>query len=243
MFYSCNLNAPSVKNIALTINKAVTNNPRIDLGIDSTITSDAQVKKDLGLIKYKGWDMYVNNSNATTYTLPKYAGCTTYDEIKAKDANYLTNDIVNGEWTEHLPDLLEDINKDWNDGMFYACSALTAFNADMSSLTNGDTMFRGCSNLTTFNANLSSLTDGSSMFYGCNALTAFTSDLPNLTNGYCMFNCCSNLNSFYGDLSSLTNGMYMFERCSKLTSFYGDLSSLANGEGMFRDCQLSLPSV
>ena len=42
---------------------------------------------------------------ATDYTLPKYAGCTTIDEIKVKDANYLTTDIVNGEWTEHLPDL------------------------------------------------------------------------------------------------------------------------------------------
>jgi hypothetical protein len=42
---------------------------------------------------------------ATDYTLPKYAGCTNYNAVKAKDANYLTNDIVNGVWSEHLPDL------------------------------------------------------------------------------------------------------------------------------------------
>ena len=79
MFSNCSLNAPSVQNIALTINK-VTNSPRIDIGVDTTIVSDTQVKKDLGLIKHKGWDIYVNNSSATSnYTLPKYAGCTTVD--------------------------------------------------------------------------------------------------------------------------------------------------------------------
>ena len=51
-------------------------------------------------------------------------------------------------------------------------------------------MFYGCSNLESFNADLSSLTDGSYMFYGCSNLTSFTSDLSNLTNGKDMFYSC-----------------------------------------------------
>ena len=89
----------------MTINRN-TSNKRFDIGVDTTITSDAQVKRDLGLIKYKGWDLYTNDSNTTsTYTLPKYAGCTTNNEVKSKDSKYKTNDIVNGVWGEHLPDL------------------------------------------------------------------------------------------------------------------------------------------
>jgi hypothetical protein len=114
MFSGCNLDAPSVKNIALTINKTVTNNPRIDLGIFGAIIVDEQVKKDVGLIKHKGWNVYANYDNTTmSYTLPKYAGCTTIDSVKAKDANYLTNDIVNGVWSEHLPDF-NDYGKMFN---------------------------------------------------------------------------------------------------------------------------------
>jgi hypothetical protein len=41
MFEDCKLNAASVKNIALTINKTVTDNPIIDLGVDTTIVSNA----------------------------------------------------------------------------------------------------------------------------------------------------------------------------------------------------------
>lgn len=116
MFHMCSLDAPSVKNIALKINKNVTNNPSFDIGINSSITSDAQVKKDIGLIKHKGWDVYTNDSNATsTYTLPKYAGCATVNEVADIDANYKTNDVVNGAWTEHLPDLTHGMG-DANDG-------------------------------------------------------------------------------------------------------------------------------
>jgi hypothetical protein len=107
MFHLCSLNAPSVKNIALTINRT-TSNARFDIGVDMDIANDAQVKKDLGLIKQKGWNLWINGGKITTdYTLPKYAGCTNVDEIKAKDANYKTTDIVNGVWTEHLPDLTD----------------------------------------------------------------------------------------------------------------------------------------
>jgi hypothetical protein len=106
MFHNCKLDAPSIKNIALTINRNVTNNPRIDLGIGTAICSEAQVKKDLGLIKSKGWTMYDTNSyEITDYTNPKYKDCTDTAQIKSKDNDYL-EDIVNGSWTEHLPDLL-----------------------------------------------------------------------------------------------------------------------------------------
>jgi hypothetical protein len=74
--------------------------------VGSSIVNNAQVKRDLGLIKHKGWNIFVNGSNGTnSYTLPKYARCTDGSEITAKNANYKTTDIVNGVWTEHLPDL------------------------------------------------------------------------------------------------------------------------------------------
>lgn len=237
IFYGCSLNEPSVQNIALTVNK-ITNNARFDIGVDETIQDDVQVKRDLGLIKHKGWNLWINGSNlASDYTLPKYAGCTTVDSVKAKDANYLTNDIVNGVWGEHLPDL--------NDGTktFYKCTAMTAFNGDLSSLTNGQHMFRDCSNLASFNIPLGSLTYGRSMFYDCSNLTTFTSNLSSLTNGNYMFWYCTNLTSFTGDLSSLTIAYDMFYHCTNLTTFDSDLSSLTNGLNMFSGCKLNLNSL
>lgn len=107
MFYNCTLNAPSIQTIALTINRQ-NYNQRFDIGINANYISisDAQVKKDLGLIKHKGWDLFVNgNRDSSNYTLPKYAGCTNVNSVKTKDSNYKTNDIVSGVWGEHLPDL------------------------------------------------------------------------------------------------------------------------------------------
>ena len=190
MFANCTLNKSSVQNIALTINKN-TSNARISLGINTGIKSNEQVKRDLGLIKYKGWDLYVNNSNATSnYTLPKYAGCTTRASIVAKNSNYKTNDIVNGVWAEHLPDLEVGLN-DVDGGLFYDCTNLTSFSADLSSMTNGSLMFFGCTNLTSFKSNLSSLTYGISMFYNCKLDTASVQNIAdtikNVTdsnNGY-----------------------------------------------------------
>jgi hypothetical protein len=138
MFYGCKLDAPSVKNIALTINKNVTGKPRFDLGVLDP--NDEQVKKDIGLITYKGWDVYTNNSNATTtYTFPKYEGYTTYEEIAALPTDYL-DDIVNGVWSEHLPDLEKGFYTD-GDGMFTFCSTLESFNGYLSRLENGSYMF------------------------------------------------------------------------------------------------------
>jgi hypothetical protein len=162
MFRDCKLDAPSVKNIALTINKKLKNVPRFEIGVDKNIVNDEQVKKDLGLIKYKGWDVYRNGSNVdTTYAFPKYAECTNLADVNARDESYKTTDIVNGSWTEHLPDLLNGTE------MFNGCSNLTTFNADLSSLTDGARMFYDCDSLKTFNSDLSSLTEGDNMFWGC----------------------------------------------------------------------------
>lgn len=242
MFHLCSLDAPSVKNIALTINKN-TSNARFDIGVANNIANDEQVKKDLGLIKHKGWKLWINGGNLPMdYTLPKYAGCTDKNSIAQKNSNYLTTDIVNGAWGEHLPDLETCFGIE-GEGVFMNCYTLTTFNADLSSLTNGARMFNQCSNLTSFNSNLSSLTNGSSMFNGCENLTSFNVDLPSLTNGVGMFSSCSNLSEFNGDLSALTLGAYMFENCTRLFTFSSNLSSLQDGTNMFSNCQLSLTSV
>lgn len=120
---------------------------------------------------------------ASDYTLPKYAGCTTVAEIAAKNANYKTNDIVNGIWGEHLPDLELGLN-DAGMGLFFSCTNLTSFSSDLSSLTNGSLMFFGCTNLTSFNSNLSSLTNGISMFTNCKLDTASVQNIADTINTY-----------------------------------------------------------
>ena len=104
-------------------------------------------------------------------------------------------------------------------------------------------MFMNCYALSEFDSDLSSLTDGSYMFHNCTNLETFTSDLSSLTDGHCMFQNCDKLKSFIGDLSSLTNGEEMFRYSEELTSFNGDLSSLTSGESMFMDCKLDTDSV
>ena len=199
MFRSCKLDAPSVKNIALTINRTVTNNPKIHLGINSSITSNTQVKKDIGLIKHKGWDVYTNNSNATTtYTLPKYAGCTNKSSIVAKDSNYETNDIVNGVWVEHLPDLT-DANS-----LFSSCKELKTFNSDISKLGGGALMFYN-SGLESFTSDLTSLKQGSGMF-NSTKLTSFNIKMPILTSGSNFFAHCYNLKTFSSNLDKMQIG-------------------------------------
>ena len=170
----------------------------------------------------------------------KYKGCKTVSNIEAVDPDYLTNDIVDGVWSEGLGDLT---NGSW---MFEYCSNLTSFSSDLSSLTNGNGMFQYCSNLTSFSSDLSSLSGGSWMFSSCTNLTSFSSDISNLWNGYQMFIGCKNLASFTSDLSSLDKGQSMFSGCSALTSFTSDssgspvnLSSLTNGQSMFENCSLT----
>jgi hypothetical protein len=178
----------------------------------------------------------------------KYADCKTVANIKAVDPNYLTNDIVDGVWTEGLGDLKQGGNGNSDGGMFYNCIALKSFTSDLSNLTNGEYMFSYCDNLSEFNTDLPSLTEGLRMFYSCDNLTTFTSDLSKLTNGSSMFGGCSKLSSFSSDLSSLTDGRDMFFECTTLKSFTSDLSSLKNGYCMFYRANLKsftsdLPSL
>lgn len=220
MFRLCSLNAPSVQNIALTINK-ITNNARFDIGVDLTIQDDAQVKRDLGLIKHKGWNLWINGSNLSSdYTLPKYAGCTTTAQVKAKDSNYKTNDIVNGAWVEYLPDLTDGSNLFvGSDGPNPISQTLKTFTSYFPALTNGSWMLADCSNLTTFSCgDLNYLTNGDSMFYRCTKITTFNSSLKSLTYGKYMFSGCTELTTFNSDLSSLTNGYSMFYGCKLNTN-------------------------
>lgn len=235
MFSNCILNANSVNNIALTINR-VTNNPRLDLGVNYQITSNSQVKKDIGLIKHKGWDVYTNQSNATTtYTLPKYAGCTNKSSIAAKDSNYKTNDIVNGVWVEHLPDLT-DANS-----LFSSCKELKTFNSDISKLGGGAFMFYN-SGLESFTSDLTSLKQGSGMF-NSTKLTSFNIKMPNLTSGSNFFAHCYNLKTFSSNLNNMAVGLAMFNNATALTTFEADLPSLTNGNKMFYACKLNTASV
>ena len=92
------------------------------------------------------------NDDNVVITL-KYRGCETVDDVKAVDPDYLTNDIVDGVWSEGLGDLT-------NGGSMFMYCSLESFNSDLSSLTNGELMFSDCCSLTSFNADLSSLLQG-----------------------------------------------------------------------------------
>ena len=271
MFSGCELDAASLKRIAISLSK--TNIPNtvmtINLGMDyvdngnGTVTpTDAGIRRDLNLITHKGWILsyFGDYDYAWADTDLKYAGCTTIDAVEAKDANYLSNDIVSGVWFEHLPDLtngstffqyrgtLTSFNADLSsltDGtdMFYSCLKLATFTSNLSSLRHGYRMFYNCQKLTTFNSKLPSLWNGSQMFCGCDTLTTFNSDMPILENGEGMFNHADNLTTFNSLMPSLTNGDMMFVTCTKLTSFYSDLSSLTSGFQMFTDCKLDVDSM
>ena len=181
MFLNCSLDAPSVQNIALTVNKNTTTSAfNFHIGIDTKITGDAQVKRDLGLIKQKKWTLYVNGSTSTdNYTTPKYATRTNVSGVLSKDSNYKTKDIVDGVWGEHLLDLTDGSK------MFQECTTLTKFISDLSSLTNGSNMFNGCTSLTDFKSYLTSLTDGQNMFSGCklnaDSINKILNSIPQVT--------------------------------------------------------------
>ena len=201
---------------------------------EGTITvnaPNATVKKFIWADSISGGD------NNVIVTL-KYKGCKTVADVKAVDPDYLTNDIVDGVWSEGLGDLEQGGTGGFKGGMFYRRTALTAFISDLSSLTNGEGMFSACDKLTTFSSELPSLTNGNGMFYSCDKLTTFSSELPSLTNGRSMFEDCYKLTTFSSDLSSLTDGRKMFYGCL-LTSFSSDLSSLTDGDSMFYCCPLT----
>ena len=216
----------------------------------------------------------VTYDDGTTEIIPdvvyKYKGCITLEDIKSVDVSYMTNDVVNGSWTEILSDA-EDLNDmffDHYDSSLESSigySGLVSFTGDLSSLSNGSYMFFNCENLTTFDSDLSSLTNGEAMFYGDYKLTnfgttnlksltngdwmftyvpfeSFTYELPNVQTGYAMFCYCDKLKSFDINLSKMTDGTYAFFECFELESFTADLSSMTVGYQMFHDCH-ALTSV
>lgn len=193
------------------------------------------------IVKKFIWSVADSGDNNVIVTF-KYKGCKAVDDVKAVDPDYLTNDIVDGVWSEGLGDLESACTSNYI-GLFEECESLISFNSDLSSLTSGDYMFYWCEYLKSFTADLSNMTSGESMFDGCENLESFSSDssgtpvnLSSLTNGSNMFVRCKNLESFSSDLSSLINGESMFSWCEKLTSFSSDLPSLTNGHDMFSGC-------
>ena len=79
-------------------------------------------------IKWAGSESEEGGSDDDGFIITlKYLGCKTVDDVKLKDADYLTNDIVNGVWSEGLGDL-----EDGTD-MFYA-SNISEFYSDLSKL-------------------------------------------------------------------------------------------------------------
>ena len=153
------------------------------------------------------FEKYIWKNSTTGGTVAfKYKGCTTVDEVKAVDPNYKTNDIVDGVWTERLDDLVDgNPNNYYASGMFYDCTALTTFNSDLSSLTDGSYLFGRCTNLTTFNTPMKKLLDGKYMFGYCESLSEFTSDLSSLINGEGMFSDSPNIINFDAPMPKITN--------------------------------------
>ena len=182
--------------------------------------------------KYFNVRYSVSNDDNVTITL-KYKGCKTVDDVKAVDPDYLTNDIVDGVWSEGLGDLEDSYI------MFKNCTNLAAFSSDLSSLTDGSFMFHYCSNLTSFNANLSSLMYGNNMFHNCSKLTSFTSDLSSLTEGMNMFNYCkldaSSVKNIIDTINTYSGHFFLGMGCNSSTADknlfaqeagYADMTSL-----------------
>ena len=162
------------------------------------------------------------NTGDTIVLGTKYLGCTTIEEVKAVDPDYLTNDIVDGVWSQSLADLT------YGNQMFEGCSQLTSFSSDLSSMTDGNTMFNCCSNLVSFNADLSSMTSCTRMFSFCGNLSSFSSDLSSLTKGTRMFFNCFSLESFTSGLPNLTGGAFMFQGCMLDTASVQNIADTIN---------------
>lgn len=189
MFHDCKLNAKSVDCILTTIPKNINSQyAQMHIGMSEGGLEKAAdiIGIEVGTVinnptafTFGSWDLYLYSTGQPSYTIKgyKYKGCTTVDEVRAKDSYFATNDIVNGVWTELLCDL-----------------------------TNGDCMFDSNNNIVSFCSDLSMLYSSAYMFRSCGNLTTFDTDLPSLTNSDNMFSHCSNLTSFSSDLSSLTDG-------------------------------------
>ena len=224
---------------ALTVNSSGSTTINYDyVNIELPFAKDAMVINRGPHSKYifiKFNDKELEEDGSVIVTL-KYKGCKTVDDIKVVNPDYLTNDIVDGVWSEGLGDLEQGGNGTYGGGMFQNCDNLISFSSNLSSLTDGRYMFYDCDNLISFFSDLSSLTDGNSMFGSCWDLTSFTSDLSSLTHAETMFDGCKNLTLFNADLPKLRDGDRMFIDCESLNTFNIDLPSLTRGADMFEDC-------
>ena len=162
----------------------------------------------------------------------KYQNCLTVDDVKNREPNYLTVDIVDGVWNENLSSL-----KNGN-FMFRNNTDIVSFSGEMTSLNEGMCMFQNCTNLESIVVNLPSLTIGRSMFSGCSSLRKFESDLQTLDDASNMFRNCYNLEIFLATLRSITIAESMFENCTSLTTISPYLISLLDGKNMFSGCSL-----
>lgn len=152
---------------ALTVSGSATttiNYSHIEADFASISEGTLTVNAPNAIVKKFSWSV-VDGDNNVIVTL-KYKGCKTVDDVKAVDPDYLTNDIVDGVWSEGLGDL--------EDGTFlFGHSAvatednLVSFKSDLSNLINGFEMFSGNVNLVTFESDLPSLENGTNMFYKC----------------------------------------------------------------------------
>ena len=146
-------------------------NIQVDKSLEGVMTFNGCAKPEYLIITH------TESGNSGDIVMFKYKGCKTVDDVKAIDPDYLTNNIIDGVWSESLADLEDGY------GMFDQCENLTSFSADLSSLTNGTNMFTDCTNLTSFTSDMSSLMYGGYMFYNCTNLITFSADLSSLTGG------------------------------------------------------------
>lgn len=161
----------------------------------------------------------------------KYEHCTTVDEMKKVKENY-QDDLFGDEWNYNLP-LLKNATS-----LFYNNKKIKKFNADISSLTNGQTMFYN-STLEEFSLPLDSLTSGYYMFRGTKLHTFHTTNLNNLTNAQSMFyGVFLNIDTWTYDLPNVTNGEWGFPGGNlKIKQWKGNLNKLSNGYNMFNNQQ------
>ena len=166
MFYNCKLGVESIWSIAHSIRKT-TGNERFDIGIDPSLLSDEQVKNILGLIKYKGWDLYVNgNNDESNYNLPEFAGCTTAEECTNRWGSVNWKVIPWCEDCYQFPDLQYcDCDGDGENGI----PVMLGYNdvwVDLSSLVSARRMFAssGYGEIEGFHSSLKNLVDGTNMF-------------------------------------------------------------------------------
>lgn len=164
-------------------------------------------------------------------------------------------------WPSHEPDgsrglfcyaelIVFDEPNEWGEVYDYrdhACTTLTEFKSDLSSLVDGSMMFAMLSYLSgyeheglNFDADLSNLQSGASMFTGTYISSFKTTSLENLENGYEMFCSCHFIDTqtynfeWAYKLPALKYGDRMFLEDVGLETFNGgSLENLVSGFCMF----------